>query len=215
MFKNPDNWPVESGTVKSVDIYDEGGCGVTGSTGWSFLINKSELDAVGVPPEVGEELIVLGGLGQQIRGIFIGDRQYRYVTRAEADRQREEWLTNYEREKEERFQANIADWIERKNALDLPFRRRIERFVNKSGFKEFWREDGGYELFTVEQANALYKIASEQVSEATAVEWLYAFSDASWDEQKRLFPGLDEGHSGNTFGGMVGLAKAVAEGKEI
>lgn len=213
-YRNPDNWPVESSAVKSVNYHDDGSASITQESGWTFFISSKELDAVGVNPEVGEEVIVLGGLGFSIRGIFIGGREYRYVTREQADQEREEWLANYRREKEERFYTNIGDYIKRKNAMGTPFRERMDRFANKNGFKEFWTEDGGYELLCVEQADKLYKLASE-VSDENAVEWLNIFSEASWEEQKRLFPDLDEGHSGNTFGAMVGLARAVAMGRDI
>lgn len=209
---NPDGWPVETGTVGSVDVYDDGGCSVTGKNSWSFFINADEIEAVGQPPVADESLVVLGGLGHQIRGIFIGGRQYRYTTREEADREREEWLSDHQRQKEESFYVNISEWLKRKNALDEPFRKRMDRFANK-GFEEFWRESGAYELFTVEQANLLLNRAKARGE--NPVEWLEEFYDAKWEKQKEMFPGLDEGHSGNTFGGMVWLAKAVANGEDI
>lgn len=210
MMHNEDNWPVDEYVVEEIDPYDDGGFFVKSTDGWSFGVTKEEAEAVGVLPKPGDKIVLLGGLGHQIRGIFIGDHEYRYKTRAQADAEREEWLANYERQKEERFYANIAEWVKRKDALDKSFRERLDRFANK-GFKEFWKEDGGYELFTVEQANALYNTAPED----NRVEWLDRFAAASYDEQKELFPGMDDGHSGNTFGGMVGLAKAVANGMEI
>lgn len=217
-FRNPDNWPVERGTVKSVNFDDGGGCSITQESSWSFFISGKELDAVGVNPEVGEEVIALGGLGFSIRGIFIGGREYRYVTRAEADKEREEWLANYKREKDERFYTNIGDWIKRKNALADPFRNRLDRFANRDGFKEFWTEDGGYELFAVEQADALLKFAVNAPGVETRqdiVDWLATFKDANWEEQHVMWPDLDADHSGNTFGGMIGLARRVASGEEI
>jgi hypothetical protein len=35
------------------------------------------------------------------------------------------------------------------------------------------------------------------------------FVKMDWEEQKKWVPGLDDGHSGNTFGGSVALARAL------
>lgn len=216
MARNPDRWPVEISTVKTIEMYDDGGFAITQESGWSFFVNAEEANKFSETPEPGDNVVVLGGLGHEIRGIFINDREYRYVTREEAEKRREEWLASHAREKEERFYANIGDYIKRKEALDKPFRERLNRFANK-GFKKFWTEDGGYELFAVEQADQLLKHVKERCIhvDQTPVEWLDWFYKLDWDEQMAAFPGLDDGHSGNTFGAMVGLAKAVARGDSI
>lgn len=38
---------------------------------------------------------------------------------------------------------------------------------------------------------------------------LREFYDLPWEEQKQRVPGLDDGHSGNTFGGACALARAL------
>jgi len=211
MFHNEDNWPVEYSTVKSVDHYEEGGFAITQDSGWSFFVRAEEANKFSEVILPGDEVIVLGGLGQQIRGIFIRGREYRYVSKAQAEAEFAAWLANYEREKREAFEANISDWLARKNRLSGPFYQRIQRFEDKD-FVEFWKESGAYELFAVEQANALYHLAMRNDD---PVAWLEKFYALDWSEQREVFPDLDEGHSGNTFGAMVGLAKAVARGESI
>jgi hypothetical protein len=41
------------------------------------------------------------------------------------------------------------------------------------------------------------------------------FYDKPWDEQAVLVPELDKGHSGNTFGGAVALARALLSGEKV
>jgi hypothetical protein len=210
--RNPDGWPVDEYAVKEVVVDANDSLTITGDH-WTFGITAKE--AKGKPvPEPGQKIVLLGGIGHQIRGIFINDVEYRYITREQAEKERAEWLANYDREKEEAFYANIRDWINRKNALDEPFRKRLDRFAAK-GFKEFWKDSGAYELFAVEQANKLYRHATDTLGLSNPEPWLKEFYDSSWESQKIKFPDLDEGHSGNTFGAMVGLAKAVARGQEI
>lgn len=206
---NPDSWPVDEYLLDEVTVDNDGGLTMS-SNGWTFGLRPDE--AAGKPvPQVGDTVHLLGGFGFQVRGIIIGDVVYRYVTREQAEQEQEEWRADYARQKEESFYANIPDWIKRKNDLDKPFRDRMNRFANK-GFKEFWQESGSYELFTVEQANLLYNHAKAQDN---PIAWLDKFYAADWENQKTLFPDLDEGHSGNTFGGMVSLARAVVSGQGI
>jgi hypothetical protein len=213
-FRNPDAWPVEGGRVSNVNVYDEGGVAVTWDKRWTFWISPEELEASGRMPQVGDWAIVLGGIGQEIRGIFVGpmgqETEYRYLTYEEAEAKRAQWLLDYENEKQTQYRNNINEWLIRSGNLDRPFRARIDRFA--AADTNFWKDDGGYELFCVEQANKLYRVA---LTKADPAGWLDKFAAASYDEQKQMFPGLGDGHSGNTFGGMVGLAKAVAAGQPI
>lgn len=208
-FHNEDDWPIDEYILTDVTVDQDGGLSLRADS-WGFGVTAEE--ARGKPvPVPGEKVELLGGLGYQIRGIFIGGREYRYVTRVEAEAQRVKWLADYERQKREDFEKNIGDWLRRKNALSGPFYQRIQRFENKD-FVEFWKDSGAYELFTVEQANWLYHLA---MTKPDPVDWINEFYNADWEDQKVMFPDLDEGHSGNTFGGMVYLARRVASGEEI
>lgn len=208
-FRNPDNWPIDEYILTSIIVEDDGGLTLS-SDGWTFGVTPVEAEGKPVPV-VGEKVILLGGFGHQIRGIFIEGDEYRYITKAEAETERERWLADYEDRKRKDFEENISDWLRRKNALIGPFFERIQRFEDKD-FAEFWKESGAYELFVVEQANVLYNLAMTKNDPA---EWLEWFKEVSWETQRENFPDLDEGHSGNTFGGMVALARRVASGEEI
>jgi hypothetical protein len=79
---------------------------------------------------------------------------------------------------------------------DLDF---FENLVGKENLdKGFGRE---YNLFAMEQAIVIAEAL--QTKEA-----IIEFKDKGWDEQKKLVPGLDDGHSGNTFG--MALRFAIA-----
>ena len=78
----------------------------------------------------------------------------------------------------------------------------LEFFENLVGKKNidagFGRE---YNLFAMEQGIVIAEAL--QTKEA-----IIEFKDKGWDEQKKLVPGLDDGHSGNSFG--MALRFAIA-----
>ena len=79
---------------------------------------------------------------------------------------------------------------------DLEF---FENLVGKDNIDAgFGRQ---YNLFAMEQG---ILIAEALQTKEAIVE----FKDKGWDEQKKLVPGLDDGHSGNTFG--MALRFAIA-----
>ena len=70
---------------------------------------------------------------------------------------------------------------------DLEF---FENLIGKENIDSgFGRQ---YNLFAMEQGII---IAESLETKENIIE----FNNKSWDEQKRLVPGLDDGHSGNTF----------------
>ena len=79
---------------------------------------------------------------------------------------------------------------------DLEF---FENLVGKDNIDAgFGRQ---YNLFAMEQGILIAEAL--QTKEA-----IIEFKDKGWDEQKKLVPGLDDGHSGNTFG--MALRFAIA-----
>jgi len=79
---------------------------------------------------------------------------------------------------------------------DLDF---FENLVGKDNIDAgFGRQ---YNLFAMEQGILIAEAL--QTKEA-----IMEFKDKGWNEQKKLVPGLDDGHSGNTFG--MALRFAIA-----
>ena len=79
---------------------------------------------------------------------------------------------------------------------DLEF---FENLVGKENIDAgFGRQ---YNLFAMEQGILIAEAL--QTKEA-----IIEFNKKGWDEQKSLVPGLDDGHSGNTFGMAIRFAVA-------
>lgn len=212
---NTEGWPEDRYIVKEAKHHDDGWWTITSVDGWGFGINADEAEKAGYDPKPGDEIILYGGIGKTIKGIVINGHVFRYKTRAQDEAERQEWLENYQREKEERYEANIEDWTERKDALPEPYLSRMNRFISRDGAKEFWTEDGGYELFILEQSAMMVEWAKywdDTTQAADALDW---FKDQPWEKQKQAMPNLSDDHSGNTFGGAVALARAVLQEQEI
>lgn len=209
-MQNDDGWYVSLHTITAVND-----TGVTVEDGWSIFVDFTDKPPLS-PGDVAEFYSTSNRLGGRVRGMFVNDIEYiKYQTREEAETERLEWLANYEREKRERYVKNSSKWLESKDRLREPLRKRIERFEEMHGVEKFWTEDGGYELFVCEQADRLLDYAESQATDGNSLEQVIdAWSKLSYDEQAKM-PGFDDGHSGNTFGGMVYLAKSVALGLEV
>jgi hypothetical protein len=173
--------------------------------GWTIGCPKVE----GLPaPTVGETMRLYGrGIGHTVRGIVVGGRVYRYLTAAKEKERHEAWCREQEEKREREMIANLSETDRRLAALPPLFQERIAKF-QRDGGPEFRRDYEPYELFCCEQAVAI----ADALHTAEAI---VAFHAAPWDEQKRLVPGLSDGHSGNTFGTACMLARAYVEKPEF
>lgn len=178
------------------------------STVWGFEWQEDW----GPVPEIGTRFQVGGRFGTPVTFLKREDGTT-LLDEAHFERQRQQWLEDYERERKETYAKNKESYRQRVDALDPPFRDRMERFIEQDGFEEFFIDTGDYELFTVEQSNLLYR--HWKVIGNGDTDWFLDFKKASYETQKRLFPDMDEGHSGNTHDWMVGLAHRVSLGRAI
>jgi hypothetical protein len=132
-----------------------------------------------------------GGIGSIVRGMFLDGQRVYYRTEAEQDAKNKQDAEAYDQSQRDRFEKDRAEMDRRYEALPEIFRKRLDKFRrNNPDFR--WKFEG-YELYTCEQAVVI----------ATALKTPKAIEDfarAEWDRQKELVPGLDDGHSGNTFG---------------
>lgn len=168
---------------------------------WSlFVENADQLD---IHP--GDEVRLWGrGLGWTVRGIAIGDLVIRYCTEAEQDTQDAIDREAAKAVRRAEFENSRADSDAKYDALPEVFRQRIDRF--RAGNPDFRWEFEAYEMVCCVDA---VKIA----------EWCKvnrSAEDQSWVSAVREFKdlptavlaeaGIDEGHSGNTFGVACHLA---------
>lgn len=162
----------------------------------------------GLPqPAVGETARLFGrGFGYPVRGIVVGDQVYFYQT---PDGFAQEAADEQRRRAEERrrdWDAKREEVAGRLAALPQAFQDRFQGFVDAR--PDFGPEFGPYELMVCEQAAAL----ADKLGTPEAVS---AFYEAPHEEQQRLFPELDGGHSGNSFGAMVALARLYLTDPEL
>lgn len=159
----------------------------------------------GLPdPQVGETIRCYGQRfgGGSVRGIVINGRVYRYQTVAEEKAEWERQSREREAEAERNFIANLAETDRRILALPDPLRQRIFKF-QQSGGHAFRRDLESYELFCCEQA----ALIASTLKTVSAIDKFHGAQ--TWEQQIALVPGLDRGHSGNTFGMACALAKLL------
>ncbi len=146
------------------------------------------------------------GFGYTVRGVFVDGHRFYYRTEAEHQEQHRQWIADEDRKKREEFEASREETDRRVAALPTVLRRRLQKFRDAN--PNFRWEFEGYELFTCEQA----VVIATALKDATAVE---SFSLLPWEGQKAAVPGLDDGHSGNTFGMACRLAYELLTEPEL
>ena len=101
-------------------------------------------------------------------------------------------------------EADLARRNRRVAALPPALRERILRF--RAANLDFVFEHEPYEMACCKEA---VRIAAKFRTEAE----IQAFAAADWSKQKEMLPGMDDGHSGNTFGFAILLARLLVAGR--
>ena len=180
--------------IASVEGSRQDGWTMTLDHGWSFWCPKDSP----VEPKVGMVQRQYGrGIGYPVRGLFLEGQCVFYRTEEEDRAKAKADIEAGEKKERESFENNREGIDARVAALPQIFQARLEKFRhNNPDFR--WKFEG-YELFCCEQA-VVIATACGSPSE------IQRFSKLDWDEQKKMVPGLDGGHSGNTFGCACQLA---------
>lgn len=175
---------------------------ITREDGWEFFVAKKW----GIRPRVGDIARFYGkGIGAIIRGLDINGRECFYRTPKQEAARNARWLRNYYEKKKKEFEKNRAALDVQYNSLPIVFQRRIDKFrKNNPDFR--WKYEA-IEMFVCVQA---VKIA-DTLKAAVAVR---AWHEMSFEDQKRLVPDLDDGHSGNSLGAACALAGLYFENPE-
>lgn len=182
-------------TITKVEGAADGqGWGVTMDSGWSFFIPPDSP----VEPKPGMSMRQYGrGIGYIARGCFIDGQRVFYRTDAEQKAKHKADVVAGEKRDRESFEKNRAEMDRRYDALPAIFRARIDKFRrNNPDFR--WKFEG-YEMFVCEQAVVFATSAGTPAA-------LEAWSKLEYSEQRKRCPGMDDGHSGNTFGAACRLA---------
>lgn len=211
----------EYGYVEKVNVESDGGFSVQKSDGWSLFVSAEEAAATGYVPKVGDDIDVTMYGFNDIAGIKIAGYTFRENSVADMERKRTEWLVAYEAKKELAYQENVEKWREAVKALHPTFQKRIARFEAEKGMKEFWKESGSYELYTLQGAQALINKATSEFPDNVEmqvawVDWWWSLNtkehNYNYKMQMAECPEFGDGHSGNTAGAATAYAKAVLNG---
>lgn len=161
--------------------------------GWTLWVEDH-----GIEPEVGDTIRMYGrGIGHVVRGIAINGIIVRYESARDMDaRWKREAADRQARQKAEAAAA-AAETEVRIARLPQNFQSRIAGFRQRNA--DFDWEHLPYELMVCEQA-ALF------ADNFKTIDSLKAWHALDWSAQKAALPGLDEGHSGNSFGAACRLA---------
>lgn len=197
--------------MKSTDILEKGQSVVLerveeSDHGWEirfngltcfFYTNKS------VVPHVGDTATFYpGGMGSMVRGLVINGEVVFYRTAEEQKIKAEQDNINDKAARKAKFEASRDKADAKYEALPSEFRERIDRF--RRGNPEFRWEFEGYEMMVCTDA---VKIAHTLGSTVELDRWL----KLDYEAQRAVVEGLNEGHSGNTFGVAVYLARVYIQ----
>lgn len=183
----------ESAVLKTVEECDDGWA-LNRSDGWSFYADK----ITGHTPKPGQTAKFYGrGTGYIVRGLVVDGYCYFYRTPEEQEQKDRA-------DENARAKKRVVDFRKNKAALDaayndLPpeFKRRLDRFRN--GNPNFRRDFEGYEM----------SCCTDAVNIATrlkTVEAIEVWRNLPYEQQQKQVSFFD-GHSGNSFGCAVMLAK--------
>lgn len=196
-----DDTEFEEVTIAKVEREGDGGWAIVRSDGWSFFVPPESP----VTPAVGMTARFYGrGIGYTVRGLFIGGEKVFYRT---AQEEKEKCRKGAEAETAKRadeLEKNRAEMDRQFAALPKAFQDRIATF--RANNPNFRRDYEPYELFCCEQAVLIAKALDKGDVDKNEIAFA-VFRAMSFDEQKERVPGLDDGHSGNTFDCATEMAR--------
>lgn len=210
---------IEEGVINKVEPYsDGGGWSVTYKDSWGCVVRD-----VGVEPKVGDVLTTFGRFGYAFHGQALNGQVLWYLSRAEEEAERQQQLDAMDARRRAAFEEAKPKLDADYESLPPVFKKRIDRF--RASNPDFRWESESYEMFVCTQAVALADWARQQVDDgedgwveeavAKITEWDAGFRGAAdYKAHVALVPGWDDGHSGNTQGCAVALAKEHLRSRE-
>jgi len=196
--------------LEGVEEAEEGMLAITVSGGTTWIPKNKEFE-----PKAGMHVRIYGsGFGYPVRGVFIEGHKFTYMTIAEQEAAHQKWVDELHNKQKQEYKKDKANIEKRFKALPEPFQKRLQRFRDKN--PEFVWSDEPYEMFCCEQAVVIadaLRVSPHDIKAKTQEElskfyegMIKEFMKSSWESQKKRVPKLDDGHSGNTFGGACNLA---------
>lgn len=142
------------------------------------------------------------GLGCIVRGLFIDGQRVFYKTEAQQAYVNRRISAAYTNKKLRHFKKAVKALNQAYETLPPEFQKRIDGFRERV---EDWRPE--YEPYESMVCTDAVKIATACRHQSDPVQAIADFKELSWEDQMKAVPGLDEGHSGNSFGAAVYLAR--------
>ena len=203
--------PCEEYTVEKVE---------KGKDGW-FTVTFDKGTCTGLKMPDGQEvkegdslrLYPNGWLGTERHGFAVNGEVIEWKTRWERAAERVTWLAGHDRRKRENFAESRVELDRKYEALPAPLKARIDRLREKN--PNFRVDAEAYEMAAVWDAPKIAEALKAEVDAGEDPEVVVTrFRSLSWEEQNERVPGLNEGHSGNTFAGATMLAYRLLAGLE-
>lgn len=200
-----EEWPIEK-----VEVGEDNSYSVTFDRSTGTTLTMPEGKSV----KVGDMLrLYPGGFGCMRHGFAINGEVIEWKTPWERFADRVKGLAAYDRRKREDFTKQQAELDRKYEALPAPLKARIDRF--RAADPKFRMDAEAYEMAAVWDAPKIAEALRPEVDAGEDPEVVVnRFRDLSFEEQNAKVPGLDQGHSGNTFGGAVMLAYRLLAGLE-
>jgi hypothetical protein len=199
----PGMYPENDDEYREVGVASVEANSFTDSEGWSFFHPQES----SVRPRVGGTARFYGrGIGFTVRGLFLdGERVFYRSKKEQAEHERKEAEASDARRREAFYGARAA-LDEKYAALPPEFQRRIDGF---RAARDDWRwQFEAYEMTCCVDAVKIARVM-------TTAAQIQAFYELPHEEQCRLVPDLDTGHSGNTFGQACRLASVYVQQPEV
>jgi hypothetical protein len=181
----------EDNIITSVEPYGDDEYGV--GFGSLHLVVKS----THIVPMIDDAMRTYGSFGRPIRGVFINGEEIFYRTPQQQEMHNQKQLEEMNKQERIDFEKSRVEMDAKFDALPDVYQRRILRYrKNNPNFR--WKYEK-YEVFCCEQAVVIADALKTEND-------IRKFWDLPFEEQKKLVPALDSGHSGNTFGKACFLA---------
>ena len=169
----------------------------TCENGIAFWVDKK----YGVKPRIGNVVRFYFDETRSVRGLYINGRKSYYHTREEQAKLNAERRRKQEASEKALFRKNRPKLDAQYRSLPEVFKHRIDKFrQNNPDFR--WKYEA-YEMYVCTQA---VKIAEAAQKAEVIRSWDEGNGFISFEKAKSVVPGLDDGHSGNTFGAACLLA---------
>lgn len=198
-----------------------------GDDGWFFITTGAGFSTgvKGAEPKVGDTVRLYSSSFDR-HGWALNGTLIEWLTPWERCAKRIQWLACHDRRQRANFAEQRATLDATYDALPAPLKLRIDRLRHASPAFRITSE--AYELAAVGDAPKIARAIAAQrgwplsddllvtdagVSTDQIAEAVKSFHDLGFGQQQAMVPGLNEGHSGNTFGATVSLALRLLTGE--